>query len=116
MSAPSPSEFNWPPTDDELVDCFYSGPPIEPLGSHETSAHVPESHATRASEVEESATSDIAVFHHEAAPDGVGKNHWSAEIAHLQALIEALTEKVRVAHPEGHSTLNGGAQSTSRTF
>jgi hypothetical protein len=125
-SRPARAEFNWPPTDEELADCFYSGPPSQELasrgvealqetvsdGAQETSLSGSESEASNTpctsgdvgvdlfpadsakSEVQDSTSSDIAVFAHEAAPDGAGKTQWAAEIAHLQALIEALTEKV----------------------
>jgi hypothetical protein len=116
-SSPAPSktsraEFNWPPTDEELADCFYSGPPreqgaspgVEALqetvtdGPTETSLNACETEAsTHSSCTPEDAGSDrlsAAVLAHEAVPDRAGKNQWAAEIAHLQALIEALTEKV----------------------
>jgi hypothetical protein len=130
-----PEEFDWPPTDEELADCFYSGPPDEqlverrvedlqeavpdgtdvnakptmptgPLTPLETSVGTLALLPTTGSALEtslneresggsdDSTTSAVALFSHEVVFEGARTNDWSAEIAHLQALIEALTEKV----------------------
>ena len=116
-SSPKHAEFNWPPTDEELAECLYSGPPDEQVAQRgvqvlqETIADGTDFQAEPAMptgllapleasagplEPEASANTSSKSWDVEfdRPPDGARTSDWAAEITRLQALIEALTEKV----------------------
>lgn len=88
------ADFNWPPPDEELAQWFDSA------SSHEEFAQGAVRSARNETSATDSITSDLAVAKHEPARDETSGAGWAAEIAQLQELLEALTEKVewRVAN------------------
>lgn len=93
-------DFNWPPTNEELAQ--YS---IETM-QRETAFDSPagDEDPTRSdaedpkhSGIEDSATPGTAVSQRQTARDGTSAGETAAEIAHLQALIEGLTQKLDVS-------------------
>ena len=108
-SGESDGDFNWPPTDEELVQ--YGGktsasqPPApafaqavtppsfsEPPGA-EFDWTLQDEGLTRAG-AEDPTTLRVAVAQNETALDGTSPGEWVAEIARLQELIEGLTQKL----------------------
>jgi hypothetical protein len=119
------AEFNWPPTDEELAQCFYiaapdkevapgaaecvaidsstalesSAGPLEtpPAASTPEQSEVP---GADCSGLDDPTMSDIAAARHEPSLERTTRGDWAAEIAQLQALIEALTENVEWRIPD----------------
>ena len=79
------ADLNWSPTDDALAQY-----PSE-AGQSETTPTRSDVEDPTLSGIEDSATSGIAVAQSETALDGTSARGLAAEIAHLQALIEGLT-------------------------
>jgi hypothetical protein len=103
LPTPTPkehAEFNWPPTDEELAQCFNIGGPDEKVAE----GAVEREHATVAAQVFEpqptmAGASELMVAETKPALDGTRRGDWTAQIAQLQTLIEALTEEVEWGIP-----------------
>jgi hypothetical protein len=113
----SDAEFSWPPPDEELAQCFDLEIPETnraPTGVEDVPAMTSATACDAASDnrpadsrpgplpvmagesagSDDSTTPDVAVAERQSPPDGTQRGAWAAEIANLQALIEALTEQV----------------------
>lgn len=107
------AEFDWPPPDEELAQCFNLAAPEEEIAQGtvecvgetvdapglmpETSAG-PLAHeqvpGAELSGIDDSTPPDNTAATYQPPRDRARRGDWVAEIAQLQALIEALTENV----------------------